>query len=233
MTGELILNATALDEHKGLLKQNKWASIPHILSAQSADLLHHALTNEVSWKLRMAKGEDKAEYTEQQLSFLSPQQQQMLAQKYHDADFIYMHYRLDKDFVDITNKPSILHDVSDLFNSEYFLTAMKNLTGDEKINYADCRATCFRTGHYLKKHDDFRLGSKRHYAYVLNMTKNWEPDWGGCLHILDHSNNISKTLPPQFNVLNIFRVPVPHFVSSVAPYAKAGRLGITGWFYAQ
>ena len=40
---------------------------------------------------------------------------------------------------------------------------------------------------------------------------------------------MAEAYRPSWNALNIFRVPAAHAVSSVAPFAGAPRLSITGW----
>ena len=35
---------------------------------------------------------------------------------------------------------------------------------------------------------------------------------------------------PRYNTLSLFKVPAPHVVSLVAPWAQAPRLAITGWW---
>jgi len=40
---------------------------------------------------------------------------------------------------------------------------------------------------------------------------------------------VAEAYTPAFNALNIFKVPQPHAVSLVAPFAGGDRLAITGW----
>jgi Rps23 Pro-64 3,4-dihydroxylase Tpa1-like proline 4-hydroxylase len=72
----------------------------------------------------------------------------------------------------------------------------------------------------------------RRAAYVLNLTPEWRPDWGGLLQFYDAMGNVSRAFTPGFNVLNIFRVPQPHSVSWVTPLAAAPRYAVTGWLRA-
>jgi Rps23 Pro-64 3,4-dihydroxylase Tpa1-like proline 4-hydroxylase len=37
----------------------------------------------------------------------------------------------------------------------------------------------------------------------------------------------------RWNALSIFRVPQPHLVSLVSPWAGENRIAITGWFLAR
>jgi Rps23 Pro-64 3,4-dihydroxylase Tpa1-like proline 4-hydroxylase len=65
---------------------------------------------------------------------------------------------------------------------------------------------------------------------VLNLTRRWQADWGGLLQFVDAAGEITDTWLPRFNTMALFRVPVRHTVSYVAPFANEPRLAITGWF---
>ena len=67
---------------------------------------------------------------------------------------------------------------------------------------------------------------------MLNLTPMWRPEWGGVLQFLDSSGHIEEGYVPTFNALNLFRVPMPHFVSLVAPYGGL-RYSVTGWFHGR
>ena len=103
------------------------------------------------------------------------------------------------------------------------------LTGDPRCAYADAQATRYRPGDFLTAHDDDVAGKKRLYAFVLNFTPAWRPDWGGLLAFHDADGHVSEAYTPTFNALNIFRVPQQHAVTQVASFAGAERLSITGW----
>ena len=122
-----------------------------------------------------------------------------------------------------------LEGVYDLLNSEAFLGFVRTLTGDPRPAYADAQATRYRAGDFLTAHDDDVPGKHRLYAYVLNFTPAWRPDWGGLLAFHDADGHVSEAYAPTFNALNIFRVPQQHAVTQVASFAGAQRLSITGW----
>ena len=74
------------------------------------------------------------------------------------------------------------------------------------------------------------LGHPCACAYVFNLTKDWNPNWGGYLNFYDDDGNIEFGLRPSFNVLNMFAVPKQHSVSMLTPFTGAFRYSITGWF---
>ena len=104
-----------------------------------------------------------------------------------------------------------------------------HVTGEDRARYCDAQATRYRKSHFLTTHDDAVEGKDRLFAYVLNFTRDWRPDWGGELLFFDEAGHVAAGFTPTFNALNIFRVPQPHAVSFVAPFAQAPRLSITGW----
>ncbi len=65
---------------------------------------------------------------------------------------------------------------------------------------------------------------------VFNMTPEWRADWGANTLFYDEDFNVVDSFVPRYNVLNIFRVPQPHAVSFVSPFAGGKRFGMTGWF---
>ncbi|MGY6628606.1 MAG: 2OG-Fe(II) oxygenase [Oceanicaulis sp.] len=117
-----------------------------------------------------------------------------------------------------------------LIASDAFIDLGRRLTGDPEIRFADCQLTRYRPGHFLTAHDDFTAGKDRSAAFVLNLTDNWCADFGGVLQLLDAHGDVRAGLTPRFNRLSLFKVPQPHAVSVVAPYAPGPRLAITGWF---
>lgn len=122
-----------------------------------------------------------------------------------------------------------LEAVYDFLNSETFLGFVRTLTGDPRPAYVDAQATRYQAGDFLTAHDDDVEGKNRLYAYVLNFTPAWRPDWGGLLVFHDIDGHIAEGYCPTFNALNIFRVPQLHAVTQVASFAGGDRLSITGW----
>jgi Rps23 Pro-64 3,4-dihydroxylase Tpa1-like proline 4-hydroxylase len=109
---------------------------------------------------------------------------------------------------------------------------VRTITGDARPRFCDAQATRYAPGHFLTAHDDKDEAKGRLYAYVLNMTAGWTADWGGLLLFLDEDGHVSEGYTPAFNALNLFRVPQPHCVSLVTPFAPRSRLSITGWIRA-
>jgi SM-20-related protein len=115
-------------------------------------------------------------------------------------------------------------------NAPEFMTLARAITGIDQLFKADAQATLFAPNHYLGRHIDSHVAEGWEVAYVLNLARDdWHPDWGGHLLFLDEDGDVTEGFRPRFNALNLFRVPQPHLVSYVPPFAPIGRLAVTGW----
>lgn len=110
------------------------------------------------------------------------------------------------------------------------LAALREITGDPRIASCEAQATRFLPGHVLTAHSDRDAAENRLWAFVLNFTRPWKPDWGGLLLFHGPDGHVEQGFTPGFNTLNLFRVPQPHAVSQVASFAQGQRLAISGWF---
>lgn len=118
-------------------------------------------------------------------------------------------------------------------NNPDMIARLRQLTGDDRIEYLDAQATRYRPGHFLTVHDDAQPGKDRFYAYVINLTPVWRADWGGLLMFMAEDGHVAEAFAPRWNALNILKVPQPHAVSVVAPFARGARYSITGWMRAR
>ena len=112
---------------------------------------------------------------------------------------------------------------------EEFLSCMRRLSGQAELNRLYAQATMYRAGSFLRAHDDQVQTEDRRIAYVINLTRDWRPDWGGLLHFCDDKMEVVETFSPHYNSMSLFLVPQNHFVSQVAPFATRERCAITGW----
>ena len=82
---------------------------------------------------------------------------------------------------------------------------------------------------FLATHTDDGNGR---LAFVLHLTKDWNPCWGGLY--MDHTDPYNiKTLLPSFNKMVMFKVgnnQTPHSVSCVTNNLTRKRISVTGWY---
>ena len=117
-----------------------------------------------------------------------------------------------------------------VLSSKLFLSMISYITNLNITNLNKMFLSKYKSGHFLSPHSD--IGNGR-IAYVLNLTKNWKPQYGGVLHFLNKERTeIIDSYVPTFNTLILFYVPekgIPHFVSHIVPDTKKNRYAITGW----
>jgi SM-20-related protein len=123
----------------------------------------------------------------------------------------------------------LLHRVFEFLNSAGMLAFLRALTAHTDIARLDAQATLYEPGCFLTTHNDHHATHERRAAYVMGFTRHWLFDWGGLLLFRDDQGRVLEGMTPGFNTLDVFSVPQLHAVTSVAPFARAGRYAITGW----
>ena len=223
------------ESYQRLLRDEGRVHIPEFLQTDSANLLHKKLGEQAQWNLVFTRdgkhvdiGADSVDqWTEEQ-----KRQFEDIVHKPAQAGFQYLYKNIP--VYDIYHRKLLpghfLNDLFEFLNSDAVLNFGRVLTGRNDIGFCDAQATCYEAGHFLTCHDDATHGKNRVAAYVLNLTPQWNPDWGGALQFYDDNNNIEAGFGPSFNALNVFRIPCRHAVGFVAPFATGSRLSITGWF---
>ncbi|MCC2977361.1 2OG-Fe(II) oxygenase [Sphingomonas sp. PL-96] len=148
-----------------------------------------------------------------------------------DYGFVYGQYPMLDAYLGKWAPGHPLEFVLEYINAPEFLDFVRAITGMPSLIKADAQATLFAPNHFLAMHDDRGTGEEgRQIAYVLSLTRDWRPDWGGYLLFYDDEDEVIAGMKPRFNSLNLFQVPQRHNVSYVPPFAPLGRYAITGWF---
>jgi len=227
----VISNELDVERYRRELAARGRVQVPGFLQDDAAVRLHDCLRNEVPWStaergrpdVAAAPGTD----AEQRL------QQQAWARATQEFHFLYDRYLMLEALKEGRDPDLDLHTVLQFFNGPQFLEFIRWFSGDRTLNMVGAQATRYRPGQFLRLHDDKHAEEGRRYAYVLNLTRDWEPDWGGLLHFADAAGNVVDSYVPKWNSLSLFKVPAHHYVSLVAPWAREPRLAITGWWHAK
>jgi Rps23 Pro-64 3,4-dihydroxylase Tpa1-like proline 4-hydroxylase len=214
------------------LQERGRVQVPNFFSLQVADALHRAL-QEVDWGLAFrgpAGDEFRAGAALRDLdaagrAALSEQ----IAGHAADGHFQFSFFSHSIVAAAQSGQTDLLSRFALWMAQEEFLSVMRTLTGEARLNRVYAQATCYSAGSFLLLHDDQVPVEDRKVAYVINLSRGWRPDWGGLLHFCDESLQVVDTFVPHFNSLSLFTVPQDHFVSFVAPYAQTDRLAVTGW----
>lgn len=203
-----------------------WVQIPNILVRADAEALYRALAGLEGWHTSVG-AESKS------WSIPSGDDASLALGRAYETARRGFSYAFDHIPAIEAGVAPVLESVRALVTSQAFLDIGRKLTGDDDICFADAQACRYGPGHFLTTHNDDVPGKHRRAAYVLNLTPRWRTDWGGLLLFQDDKGGVTRGLVPAFNVLNIFKVPMVHSVSVVAPFAPAKRYSITGWFRTQ
>jgi SM-20-related protein len=210
--------------------------IRNVLDAASATRLHRCLLGEVPWRLVYHDGTRNVVVEADEFQKLEPAGQRDLMQRVlagarERFQYLYNSYPMVTAYLNRQDPHLFLHRVLEWLNEAATLETVRQISGISSLKKADAQATLYRPGHFLTLHDDGGTGNEmRRVAYVLNMTEDWRADWGGQLQFMTADGEVEESWIPGFNTLALFRVPMKHAVSYVAPYATRPRLAVTGWF---
>jgi SM-20-related protein len=234
----MINNQLNVNLYRQQLVQNTRVQIPQFLQEDAAEKLHQCLLHEVPWAL--AERSNGISHTLDAASYAAmtdQQRLQLLANAYSRAQsefqFSYDSYMMVRAAKEGWNPGLILHAVLDFLNSPDFLLFARRLTGEPSIVAVNAQATRYGAGQFLTRHQDKHEHENRVCAYVINLSKHWDSDWGGLLQFHDQENRLLESYVPYWNHLSLFRVPQSHSVSLLSPWAGQPRLAITGWFLAR
>lgn len=227
----------ALDRErlKALYATQTRVHVPVVLTPDSASRVHRCLAEDTAYNLVVNSGEKIFDLPPSELAKMSAAQRQNLTEAAGRGaqagfQFLYDNHRITEQGEPYRDASHGFAAIAAFLNSEDFLGLARDITGHDEIAFADAQATRYGPGHFLTTHDDDVAGKNRVAAYVLNMTPDWRPDWGGLLLFLDEHDRVSGGYTPAFNALNILSLPQRHLVSQVSSFAPARRYSITGWF---
>ncbi len=208
--------------------------VPRALTEESAALITKHIKKQVIWNLVFDHNATHKDLNSVEVeNWTASQKQDLISVIHHQAKsgFQY-HYEtipLYDIFHDNLMPGHFFNEIMRFLNDEKTLNYFRELLSCPEISFADGQITRFKAGHFLNKHNDDVANKNRFAAFVINLTSEWRPDWGGALHILGEQGELKQSFLPTFNEINIFKIPVDHYVGFVSPFADGHRLSITGW----
>lgn len=222
----------------GALQRHGRVQIPDFLVPGSAERLHICLSQEVPWCLALCDENGARSVSADDYAALSSTDRTALFRTLAESAvngqyrFVYDAYSMPRAYLERRDPGLLLHALLEFLNTPNYLAFMAALTGEQQIRRVTAQATAYRPGQFLRTHSDIDSKEGRLYAFVLNLSRDWQADWGGLLHFLDAEGAVVDTLMPRWNTMTLFKVPTPHAVSMVMPWAEQERLAITGWLLA-
>lgn len=218
------------------------ARIANFLTDASASRIRNLLENGTPWGLVWHAGQAPPEVIRANaLATLTPERARAIQSALAAAmagghyAFCYSTYPLVQALLERWAPGGVHEQLLTELNQPALLDLIRRVTAIPDLVKADGQATLYRPGHFLARHDDSEPAKGRRVAYVLNLCGDpdgapWRPEWGGMLQFLTDAGDPDETLLPRFNALNLFAVPQPHHVTSVASFAPSTRYAVTGWF---
>jgi Rps23 Pro-64 3,4-dihydroxylase Tpa1-like proline 4-hydroxylase len=117
------------------------------------------------------------------------------------------------------------------FQRPEFTEFFEALTGLPLGASDDFGVHSMRTGDFLRAHSDDN--KNRRIALVIYLSPDWQPSYGGDLHVFDKSGALTEVVP-SYNSMVVFDVlaETTHLVTPVTPDAgDRARLTIGGWYH--
>ena len=218
-------------------RARKRLQVRDFLSPETADAMHHSLAAETPWGFIYFNGTKGQKIPRDAFNNMAADEKNQIYQQIFTTardSYQYMYYFFPavKSYQGEDCSQSALYRFYRFLNSDPVLDFARQLTGLDDITRCDAQATRYVGNCFLHSHMDQHEGGTRRAAYVMNLTRNWNPNWGGFLQFFRDDLGIEQAFRPDFNVLNVFTVPQAHSVSCVPPYCPSERLSITGWFHA-
>ena len=235
------------------LQETGSVTIDNFLTEESANFLYRYFSQEMndtewwsaSYPTGFAKDADTRNLPENQEKILDEKQRAINA--YIRGDFAYHFYRTFDNHV--TECECTECKFRAWLLSPEMIKFFHEVSGETYTSYNATFASKYSDGCFLAPHTDQWKGD---IGFVLQLTKNWWPQWGGLLHFLDETTKmnsfndtilkvahkqpkvVAETRVPQFNSLTLFYLPEQsgrwHYVSHVNPGVKQSRIAYSGWF---
>lgn len=230
----LLLSPERLAEAADGFARNGHVRIEPALAAEVAQALHEHLSDEVEWWRAVNQGDRTWDLGPESIASMAGEKEAAFLSLVHQGaregfQFLFDSMRVSDDPAERARRGLLADRLVEALNHPDSLDTFRAITGDASVRRVDGQATRYLPGHFLTGHDDDVEGKGRIAAWVLNLTPRWRIEWGGLLQFHDDAGDISRALAPRFNALHLFRVPQPHSVSLVAPFAGAPRYALTGW----
>ena len=218
------------------LQQTGRIQVPNFFTPETAEYLYSLLQGNSNWFVTYNEGEENFESSMAEFQALPPpQRRQFMSRLFSRArdgfQFIFRQYYISRAIEQGEDVGHPMHAMHHYVNSDAFLNFMRVLTGSDEVRSSDSYASCYAPGDFLTTHDDLHGSHDRIAAYVVSMTRDWNPNWGGYLAFFDDDDNISEAFMPTFNTLNLFLIPRKHAVQQVSPFAGHMRTSFLGWLH--
>jgi Rps23 Pro-64 3,4-dihydroxylase Tpa1-like proline 4-hydroxylase len=217
-----------------LFAQQGYVQVPDLFEPEVATTLERILLGLPYRLVCQNEAEASVLLTRDELTSMPPEQQRALHARMRDRaakgiGYTYLMYPMVAARLQDWDPGHPIHTLTDFLNLPDFLDFARALISSPGLTKVDAHASYYAPGHYLTTHsDDDALHGRA--AYTIGFSRDWRPDWGGLLLMLDANGDVRRGLLPRFNTLTVFDGRTPHTVSAISAFTPSPRLSIAGWF---
>lgn len=205
--------------------------IKDAMDAKCADTLSETIEKMAIWRSVYMEGDqDRSKHGQEMASMTDRRRREMIERAYLQARDQYQYLRYDCPLDEIPNAkdPKALKDADVYFNSDGFRDFLRTVAGSKDGELENVHARWLQREQFMT---DSALATNLPDCklwFSMDMTRTWQPHWGGHLNFLDSDGEIEEAWSPGFNRLNIYAGGTRHSISYVTPFHKAFCLSICG-----
>lgn len=211
--------------------------IHDFLEPKDADTLHDLVAGCKLFKFKYNDGDKEVWVDPLELkSMPDPQMQDMVNKVFNSAmarNFQYTYYAcpLSKETLKANQALSPFKEVVAFLGGKDLKAFIKALGGGDYKN-ASAEAIWHKTDSFQTTGDGQRKGENRLFGFSLDLSRDWDADWGGNRFFRGKKGEVEEVYPSAFNSLTLFKVPTRQSLATVTGYSKGLLLSISGWFLA-
>lgn len=208
--------------------------IKDFLTTKDAATLHDLVAGCQLYKFKYNEGDKEFWVDLGELNSMTDRRVRDMGNKIYnkamDRDFQYSIYACGLNEDNFKNhKPlEVFKDVPSFFDGKDMKTFIKGLTGDD-YHAASAEAIWHKPDSFQTTGNGYRKGEKRVFGFALDLSRDWDADWGGNRFFRGEKGEVEAVYPSAFNSLTVFKVPTRQSISTVTGYGRGLNLSISGW----
>ena len=206
--------------------------IHSLLAEDGVRALHGEIVRREDWRQMFIGSGGVIEIDRAARAAMPPEEADSLDRAVHERAALGFQYRYEGLRVPTPGEAApgdALGTFAEFMASAELLGFLQTVMNCSALAFGEGMTTAYGPGDFLTCHDDAVAGRNRLAAFVLGMTPQWRPEWGGLLMFHADDDAHGHALVPRFNTLDLFAVPQRHSVTYVSPAALGRRLALTGW----
>lgn len=236
----MALNIDAKHDPKALAKtfqETGRISIPNFLTPDDAEKLGETVAKCQLFKFKYNDGNKTVFVKPMDIREMSDRRTREMGNQIFNAAmsgaFQFAHYACPLDDENVLGRPKLepFQEVVGFLSGKTMHDFLGAMTG-EKLGSLQSEVQWHKTDSFQTTGDGRKKGENRALGFTLDVTRDWQADWGGLRLFKDTAGDITETIVPSFNRLTVFRVPMKQSISYVTGYAKGVMLSVSGWYMA-